>query len=194
MLAQPLILASSSPYRRSLLARLGLTFSCMAPDVDESERHGEAPSALAARLAEAKARAVAIDRGLVIGSDQVAELDGKLLRKPGRRDAALEQLLACQGKTVTFHTALCVIEAGSGRVWTHTDATTVRFAHLNLGQLERYVDVDAPFDCAGGFRMEGLGIALFSAIETTDPTALIGLPLIALVDILRQAGVDPLTD
>ena len=192
MSIRPLILASSSRYRRALLGRLGLDFSCITPDVDEAELAGEMPAALAARLAALKACAIEVRRGLVIGSDQVPELDGKILRKPGKRDTALRQLAACQGRTVSFHTAICVIDAENGRRWAHVDETRVRFARLGLEQLERYVDIDEPYDCAGGFRVEGLGITLFTSVESSDPTALIGLPLISLTRILREAGIDPL--
>lgn len=194
MTTRPLILASGSRYRSMLLARLGLGFSCIAPDVDESERRGETPAELARRLAETKARAVTADGGIVIGSDQAPELDGALLRKPGDRDNALRQLIACQGRTVSFHTAVCVIDGENDRLWTHIDETRVRFARLKRRQIEKYVAIDEPFDSAGGFRIEGLGIALFTAVESTDPTALIGLPLIALSRILREAGLDPLGD
>jgi len=193
MLTRPLILASSSPYRSALLARLGLEFSSIAPEVDESQKPGEAPAALAARLAAAKARAAGVEHGLVIGSDQVPELDGEILRKPGNREAALRQLIACQGRSVSFHTALCVADTARDSSWEHIDKTVVRFADLDTELLERYVDTEKPFDCAGGFRAEGLGIVLFTEIQSSDPTALIGLPLIALARILRVAGADPLS-
>ena len=185
----PLVLASTSPYRRGLLSRLGLPFTVECPDVDETPAAGETPAALAARLAEAKARAVA-DRhpnAWVIGSDQVAELDGRPLGKPGTRDRAMAQLAAASGRTVAFHTALCVVGPAGG-AHRHVDRTQVRFRTLDAGEIGRYLDAEQPYDCAGSFKCEGLGIVLFEAIGTDDPTALVGLPLIALAGALRAAG------
>lgn len=187
-----LLLASSSRYRRILLERLGLRFDVAAPEVDESERPGEGPEALALRLAEDKARAVNAHGTVVIGSDQAASLGDRLLRKPGGHGAALNQLVACQGRTVTFHTAVCVLRHDSGESWRHVDHTRVRFATRSRAELDRYLTIERPFDCAGGFKAEGLGIALFEGIESVDPTALIGLPLIRLTAMLRAAGLDPL--
>lgn len=185
----PLVLASTSPYRRELLARLRLPFTVERPEVDESPRPGEAPAALAARLAEAKARAVAARRpeAWVIGSDQVAELDGRPLGKPGDRVTALAQLERAAGRSVPFHTAACVVGPG-GTAFPILDRTEVRFRVLARAELERYVDAEQPFDCAGAFKCEGLGITLFEAIRSDDPTALVGLPLIALAAALRTAG------
>jgi septum formation protein len=143
-------------------------------------------------LAAAKARSMRVDDALVIGSDQVASLDGALLRKPGAAAAALRQLEAAQGKTVLFHTAVTVRDAASGAEWSHVDRTEVRFARLPRTTLERYLELDIPFDCAGSFKSEGLGVALFDRVECTDPTALIGLPLIWVAATLRAAGLDPL--
>ncbi len=187
-----LVLASTSRYRRDLLARLATGFRVMPPDVDETPRPGETALALATRLAEAKALAVA--RGcpgaLVIGSDQVAELDGRPTGKPGTREQALAQLAASSGRSVIFHTALCVADARTVPPTIHaaTDRTEVVFRTLDAGEIARYVDREQPFDAAGSFKAEGLGIALFERIDTTDPTALIGLPLIALARLLRAAG------
>lgn len=187
-----LVLASSSAYRRMLLERLGLPFRTVSPGVDEAVEPGEAPDRLAARLAEAKARAASGRADIVIGSDQVASLGDEILRKPRTHDRALAQLQRCRGRDVHFHTAVCVISAGDGRIWRHVDHTLVRFARRTDAELDRYLHRERPYDCAGGFKAEGLGIALFAGIESEDPTALIGLPLIRLARILADAGLDPL--
>lgn len=184
-----LILASTSPYRRELLSRLRLAFDTAAPAVDEAARAGEAPATLAVRLARSKAAAVARDfpGAIVIGSDQVADLDGSALGKPGHRAACVAQLQAMSGRSVAFHTAVCVhVDARSDAA---VDTTRVRFRKLSSAEIARYTDAEQPFDCAGGFKVEGLGIALFEAVESSDPTALIGLPLIATARLLRAAGV-----
>ena len=184
-----LILASTSIYRRELLARLRVPFETARPEVDESPLPGESPQALAERLAVAKAGVIAQREpaAFVIGSDQVAELDGRPLGKPGTRDAALAQLGAMSGRAVQFRTAVCVQHADQAPRFA-IDTTTVRFRALSFAEIERYVDAEQPLDCAGSFKSEGLGITLFDAIETTDPTALIGLPLIATARLLREAG------
>lgn len=188
-----LILASTSPYRRELLSRLRLPFDTVRPQVDEAALPGESPRVLAQRLAAAKAAAVAGNRtdawpnAWVIGSDQVAELDGRTIGKSGGRDAALAQLRAMSGRGVAFHTASC-LRHGDGRRFDALDTTTVRFRDLSEAEIARYLDAEQPFDCAGSFKCEGLGIALFEAIESADPTALIGLPLIATARLLRLAG------
>jgi septum formation protein len=189
-----LILASTSPYRQELLARLRLPFEALPPGVDETAAPDEAPAALAARLALAKARSLAVPGALVLGSDQVASLGGRVLRKPGSHSVAREQLLACQGQTVDFHTAAAIVETSASRVWQTVDHTRVRFATLDTRSLDAYLHAERPYDCAGGFKSEGLGIALFERIESQDPTALIGLPLIWVAATLRGAGLDPLTD
>jgi septum formation protein len=184
-----LILASTSIYRRELLERLRLPFDTARPEVDESPQPGESPLALAERLAIAKAGVIA-DRepaAFVIGSDQVAELDGRPLGKPGARDGALAQLGVMSGRAVHFRTAVCV-RHGEQAPRLAIDTTTVRFRTLSFAEIERYVDAEQPLDCAGSFKSEGLGITLFDAIETNDPTALIGLPLIATARLLREAG------
>jgi septum formation protein len=187
-----IILASTSRYRRELLARLRLPFATRSPDVVETALDGEAPAAMAARLALAKARSIA-DRGaLVIGSDQVASLDERVLRKPGTADVAVTQLRACQGKVVLFHTAVAVLATDTGETLEHVDRTAVRFRRLDAAALERYVRLESPLDCAGSFKAEGLGVALFERISSEDPTALIGLPLIFVAHALRTLGVDPL--
>lgn len=184
-----LLLASTSVYRRELLTRLGLPFDVARPDTDETPQPGEAPAALAQRLAVAKAAAVAAQhpQAWVIGSDQVAEFDGRPIGKPGDRDGALAQLAAMSGREVRFVTGLCVARHGQTSL-TALDITVVRFRRLSGAEIERYVDAEQPYDCAGSFKSEGLGIALFDAIESSDPTALIGLPLIATARLLREAG------
>ena len=183
-----LVLASTSRYRRALLDRLRLPFEVARPDVDESALPAEAPEALAVRLAAAKARAVSANRpnAWVIGSDQVADLGGVALGKPGARAAAIAQLQAMSGRAVAFRTAVCVTRGDVALA--ALDTTLVRFRTLSLDEVERYVDAEQPFDCAGSFKSEGFGIALFEAIESRDPTALVGLPLIATAGLLRQAG------
>ena len=184
-----LILASTSRYRRELLARLRLAFDVAGPETDEAPLPGEAPAALARRLAAAKAAAVARSHGdaWVLGSDQVAELEGAALGKPGGREAALAQLGAMSGRRVAFRTAVCLAHA-DGRRLDALDTTVVRFRALAGDEIARYVDAEQPFDCAGSFKSEGLGIVLFESIESRDPTALVGLPLIATTRLLRKAG------
>ena len=188
-----LVLASTSRYRRELLSRLGLPFRAVAPQVEETPRPGEAPRALACRLAQAKAEAVAAQcpGALVIGSDQVAELDGRALGKPGSVAAAEAQLAASSGRSVRFHTALCLVDTrGAAAAPTLAcDLTRVVFRALSHEDIARYVAAERPLDCAGSFKAEGLGIGLFERIENEDPTALIGLPLIALARMLRAVGV-----
>lgn len=183
-----LILASTSVYRRELLERLRLPFRTARPEVDEAPLPGETPRILAERLAQAKAQAIAqqLPGSWVIGSDQVADLDGRPLGKPGNREAAIAQLRAMSGRQVQFHTAVCVSQGE--RHLTAVDTTTVTLRPLAQDEIARYVDAEQPFDCAGSFKCEGLGVVLFEAIETRDPTALIGLPLIATAALLRQAG------
>ncbi len=185
----PLVLASTSPYRRDLLARLRLPFTVARPEVDEAPRAGEPPAALAARLAAAKAAAVAATQGdaWVLGSDQVADLDGRPLGKAGGRAAAVAQLRDMSGRQVVFHTAVCLARAGRADL-AASDRTLVSFRRLSEAEIERYVDAEQPFDCAGSFKCEGLGIALFESITSEDPTALVGLPLIATAGLLRRAG------
>jgi septum formation protein len=183
-----LILASTSPYRRALLERFGLPFGTARPDVDETPLPAEPPADVACRLAQAKASAVARQYpGVwVIGSDQVAEADGNALGKSGSRAGAVAQLRAMSGREIRFHTALCLQRDAISHL--AADVTRVRFRPLALAEIERYVDAEQPFDCAGSFKVEGLGIALFDAVHSDDPTALIGLPLIATARLLRLAG------
>jgi septum formation protein len=183
-----LLLASTSRYRRELLERLGLPLETARPEVDETPASGEAPRALAIRLAAAKAAEVAGRHPgrWVIGSDQVADLNGVPLGKPGDVAGAHAQLGAMSGQTVAFHTAVCLRR--DAQELAHCDLTQVRFRPLEAAEIARYVAAEQPLDCAGSFKCEGLGITLFEAIETSDPTALIGLPLIGLSGLLRQAG------
>lgn len=184
----PLLLASTSRYRRRLLERLGLPFGSADPGVDEQARSGEAPQALALRLATAKAAAVAAQypHACVIGSDQVASFEGQRLGKPGDRARAVAQLQAMSARRVEFHTAVCV-QSRQGRGMA-CDLTVVHFRALDAAEIARYVDAEQPLDCAGSFKAEGLGIGLFEAIDSRDPTALVGLPLIATARLLREAG------
>ncbi|WP_313205241.1 Maf family nucleotide pyrophosphatase [Stenotrophomonas sp.] len=183
-----LLLASTSRYRRELLQRLGLPFDCASPAVDETPQAGEAPPALAGRLAAAKAAEVAARHpgAWVIGSDQVADLNGQPLGKPGTVEAACAQLAAMAGQTVRFHTAISLTRDGES--FAAMDLTEVRFRPLQAQEIARYVAAEQPLDCAGSFKCEGLGISLFEAIDNRDPTALVGLPLIALCGLLRRAG------
>ena len=185
----PLILASTSRYRRELLERLHLPFHIARPDVDETPLPGETPPALARRLARAKASAIATQHpeAWIIGSDQVAALDAQPLGKPETRENALAQLGAMAGREIAFHTAVCLLR-GNEPVLEAMDVTRVRFRNLQANEIERYVDAEQPLDCAGSFKSEGLGIALFEHIESNDPTALVGLPLIALSRMLREVG------
>ncbi|WP_413084321.1 Maf family nucleotide pyrophosphatase [Tepidimonas sp.] len=187
-----LVLGSTSPYRRELLARLRVPFQTAAPHVDETPRPGEAPAALAARLARAKADDVAAryPEALVIGSDQVAELDGQPLGKPGSHERAVAQLRAMSGRTVYFHTALALVCHASGWVAEDMAHVEVRLRVLSDAEIERYLQAERPYDCAGSAKSEGLGIALLEAIVSDDPTALIGLPLIRTARWLRAAGVE----
>lgn len=186
-----IVLASTSRYRAGLLRRIIPDFEQAAPDVEEPELPEEPPRARASRLATAKARAVAANPGhaVVIGSDQVAALDGRVLHKPGSIDNAREQLRASSGKTVDFFTGLCVLDTRDGRQWTALDHTRVVFRTLADAEIARYIALENPLDCAGSFKSEGAGIALFERIESEDPSALIGLPLIALARMLREAGI-----
>lgn len=186
-----LILASTSRYRKALLEKLGKPFQCEAPEVDESPLPGESAEALVARLAHAKASAVARqhDQGLIIGSDQVCVCDGRILGKPGTVENAVAQLLAAQGKSVTFYTGLCVLDAATGRVEQLVEPFRVHFRQLDEAAIRRYVAAEQPLDCAGSFKCEGMGIVLFEALEGRDPNALIGLPLIGLVELLGRHGL-----
>ncbi len=185
-----LILASGSPYRRELLQRLQLPFEVRASKTDEAPRAGENPLELAQRLARSKADVVARENqdAWVIGSDQLAVLAGKILGKPGNAQRCIEMLRDASGQTVEFLTAVHVTSVEARRSESHVDSTVVRFRKLELGEIQRYVEREPAFDCAGGFKAEGLGITLFDGIESLDPTALIGLPMIWVAGALRRAG------
>ena len=189
-----LVLASGSPYRRELLDRLALAFESVSPSIDETPWKGEEPAELVTRLALDKARAVARERPgrVIIGSDQVATLDDEILGKPGTTENAVAMLTRCSGRSVEFLTGVCVLDGRSSDAEPamHMDITRVAFRPLNRKEITRYVDRERPLDCAGGFRSEGLGIALFDRIDSQDPTGLIGLPLIRLVEMLGAEGVE----
>jgi len=187
----PLVLASTSPTRRELLARLGLSFEVHAPQVDEAARPGESPAALALRLAQAKAQAAAAHcaAGLIIGSDQVAVVGGQVLGKPGDRARAAAQLALASGQVILFQTAVCLLNTATGDVATRLVPFEVQLRRLGVAQIERYLDREQPFDCAGSLRSEGLGVTLCERMTGDDPTALLGLPLIALCELLRRQGV-----
>jgi septum formation protein len=192
--APRLILASTSRYRRELLTRLRLPFEVQAPGVEETPLPDEAPAAVALRLALTKARAVAAtaDDAVVIGSDQVAELGGRTIGKPLTHERAREQLEAMSGQRVLFHTAVAVVRRDRGFERVLLAPVTVTFRNLTSGEIERYLRLEVPYDCAGSAKSEALGVALLDAIDSDDPTTLIGLPLIRTCALLRQAGLDPL--
>lgn len=191
-----LILGSSSRYRKELLARLQLPFEIAIPDIDESPLNGEAPETTAMRLAREKAAAIAIQSpdALIIGSDQVATLDGEQIGKPGSHENALKQLQKMRGRRVIFHTALCLWDSRKSTpeesIQLQNVQTFVTFRNLPDAELDAYLRIEQPYDCAGSAKNEGLGIAVIEKIESTDPTALTGLPLIALTTMLRQAGME----
>lgn len=186
-----LVLGSTSPFRKELLARLGLPFVTAAPAVDETPQPGEAPQELVRRLALAKAAAVAADHpdALIIGSDQVACIDDRVLGKPGNRETAMLQLEQASGRCVTFFTGLCLLNSATGRSQVVCEPFRVHFRNLERDRIERYLDREQPYQCAGSFKSEGLGISLFERLEGDDPNALIGLPLIRLVNMLQEEGV-----
>ncbi|MGO4305413.1 Maf-like protein [Cupriavidus sp. RAF12] len=186
----PLILGSSSPYRRELLARLRLPFEVATPNIDETPLPGEAPEATALRLSRLKAEAIAARHpgALVIGSDQVCTLDGTQIGKPGNHEKAMAQLRQMRGRTVTFHSALCLLDGRTGQAQVADVQTHATFRDVSDTDLDTYLRLETPYDCAGSAKAEGLGIALLARVESDDPTALIGLPLIALTGMLRAAG------
>lgn len=190
-MSPPLLLASSSAARRQLLARLGLAFTCASPDIDEAPLPGEAAEALAGRLSRAKAEALAATHPhhLIIGSDQALEVEGRILGKPGDFARARQQLQLLSGREVTFHTGLCLLDSGSGRCRLTVEPYTVAFRDLDAATIERYLRAEEPWGCAGSFKSEGLGIALFRHFSGRDPNSLVGLPLMALVDFLACEGI-----
>jgi 7-methyl-GTP pyrophosphatase len=186
-----LILGSTSPFRRELLNKLGLDFDVDAPDIDESMHPGEQPDEFVQRLALEKAHAVATrhDNALVIGSDQVACIGSNILGKPGNRDKAIAQLTEASGKRVSFYTGLCLLNSENGRSQVICEPFHVHFRNLSQEQIARYLDAEEPYNCAGSFKSEGLGISLFERLEGDDPNSLIGLPLIRLITMLEQEGI-----
>ena len=190
MTCRQLVLASTSPFRRELLSRLGLPFSVADPRTDESPQPHETPEAMALRLAEAKARAVipAFPDALIIGSDQLAVLDGQVYGKPGTHDNAVQQLRTMRGRTVNFFTGLCLLDARTGEAHVRGVPTLVTFRDLNDAEIETYLRREQPYQCAGSAKSEGLGIAIIERMQGDDPNALIGLPLIALCGLLKGAG------
>lgn len=191
MLPAPLILASSSQYRQALLHKLGLPFTTAVPDIDESTRPGETPEQLVARLATEKAQAVASshDQGWIIGSDQVCVINQQILGKPGTIEAAFAQLRQASGQAITFYTGLCLLDATNGKRQLIVEPYRVHFRQLSDEMIKHYLQLEQPLDCAGSFKSEGLGITLFTAFEGRDPNSLIGLPLMALIDMLALWGV-----
>jgi septum formation protein len=188
--APTIFLASSSPYRRGLLDRFLNDYETVSPDVDESNSQGLPPAELATYLARKKAEAIAINarQALIIGADQLAVLDDRVLGKPGDHQKAVEQLLAASGKAVTFLTAVCILDPIGRTRFEHKDVTTVRFRQFDRRLADAYLRHDEPYDCAGSFKLEGAGFVLFESVKTDDPTALIGLPMIWLADRLLQLG------
>ena len=191
MLQKKLVLGSSSPYRKELLERLGVPFECVSADIDESRHEGETPETLCVRLAREKALKVKsmVGEAIVIGSDQVAVLGEKILGKPHTRERAIEQLSSMQGQTVYFLTALCII-GEKGEIFETMVPTIVTMKKLSVKTIENYLDREQPFNCAGSAKIEKLGIALMKEVRSTDPTALIGLPLIETVNLLAKAGLE----
>ena len=189
----PIVLASGSASRRALMERLHLDFTVDAPGIDETPRPGEEPAQLVTRLAQAKAEAIAARHpgAVIIGSDQAAVREGEILGKPGNRDAAIDQLTRSSGRVLEFMTGVCVLDSRAAHPdpIVHVDFTRVAFRPLGPEQIERYVDLDEPFDCAGSFRAESFGIALFERLDAQDPTGLLGLPLIWLTSALQSVGV-----
>ncbi len=186
-----LVLASTSPFRAELLGRLGLSFTCVSPECDETPLEGEPLHDLVTRLAESKARSVSAEfpESLIIGSDQVAELDGNMLGKPASHENAVRQLMASSGNRVVFHTGLCLYDSGRDLCLLDDVVYSVTFRHLSEIQIERYLRAERPYQCAGSFKSEGLGVTLFEKMQGDDPNALIGLPLIRLCDMLKQVGI-----
>lgn len=186
-----LILASSSPYRRALLDRLQLSYQACSPEIDESRLEHETPEAYVRRLSREKAEAITarFPQALIIGSDQTAVLNGEILGKPGTHERAFQQLQRAAGHHVDFLTGLCLLDSANGDAQTEVVTTRVHFRPLDDATIERYLQLEQPYDCAGSFRSEALGISLFERIEGEDPTALVGLPLISLISMLHQAGL-----
>ena len=191
---QPIVLASASPYKKMLLDRLGIPFTCCAPNIDESPTSTEGGAVLAQRLAEQKAQHIAqqFPQAIVIGADQTAVLDGQILGKPGNHQRAVAQLSAQSGRTVLFHSGISLARYTQGKLeyQSRVNSTEVSFRPLSQQQIDHYLEIEQPYDCAGSFKSEAMGISLFSAINSNDPTALIGLPLIDLCSMLVEWDID----
>ena len=189
-----ILLASSSSYRRELLQKLHLPFSWASPNINEAALPEQSPQALTLRLAEQKAKALAANHPehLIIGSDQVATLDGAIIGKPGTHSTAVEQLQKCRGRDLVFLTSICLLNTKTGKTQLSLETYNVSFRELSDQQIDRYLRLEQPYDCAGSFKAEGLGISLFNKMEGEDPNTLIGLPLIALIRMLNNEGIDPL--
>ena len=189
-----IVLASSSPYRKDLLSKILDNFTCESPNIEEAQIPSESFEEMAERLSFEKAKALESKHpnSLIIGSDQVASIDEQILRKPGNADKNFEQLKLCQGKTAHFYTGLCLLNTRTGKHQSSVEHYATKFRTLSTPQLKNYIEKEKPFNCAGGFKMEGLGISLFEAIEGKDPNILIGLPLIRLIDMLENEGISVL--
>lgn len=189
-----IILASTSPYRRALLEKLGIAFECAAPGVDETPTPGESPRHLVLRLAQAKAQSLAgsYPNHLIIGSDQVCVLDGEIAGKPLTEEKAFQQLMKARGNIITFYTGLALYNSATGHLQTECEPFDVHFRHLSEQEINDYLRKERPLNCAGSFKSEGLGIALFDRLEGRDPNTLVGLPLIALCQMLRREHANPL--
>jgi MAF protein len=193
---QSIVLASSSPYRKELLSKLNISFSAEAPNIDETPLASESPSALVERLAKAKTAAIAnkYSSALIIGSDQVASVDNTILSKPGNFNNAFAQLKQCSANIVTYYTGLCVLNSETNINQIHTERYQLHFRPLTDQEISNYLQLEQPFDCAGSIKSEGLAINLFESFQGRDPNALIGLPLIQLLKMLRTEGINPLLD
>lgn len=193
-MSTPIVLASTSPYRQQLLEKLALEFDCCSPEVDETALENESPTDLVLRLAKLKAAAGAKQKpnSIVIGSDQIAVINNQIIGKPLNRETAISQLTAASGQSITFYTGLALHNGNTGEVEAIVEPFTVHFRNLSHKQICNYVDIEQPYYCAGSFKSEGLGIALFERLEGKDPNTLIGLPLISLIDLLHRQGVDVL--
>lgn len=192
----PLVLGSTSPFRKAILEKLNLTFTCASPNIDESALKDETPQQLVERLAIEKAKAVSqnFSNALIIGSDQVAVCDEEIIGKPHRLENAIKQLSSFSGKVITFYTGLCVLNSDTGVVKSLIEPFNVHFKQLSIDEITNYLNAEQPFNCAGSFKSEGLGICLFNKLEGDDPNTLIGLPLIKLVALLKAHGVDVLAE
>ncbi|WP_076417848.1 nucleoside triphosphate pyrophosphatase [Colwellia sp. UCD-KL20] len=195
MASRTIVLGSTSPFRKALLQKLNIPFECAKPNIDETAHKGESPIELVERLAIEKAQAISnFPNSLIIGSDQVALCDDEILGKPHNFDNAVKQLTKFSGKAVTFYTGLCVLDCSTNKVHSLVEPFTVHFNQLSQNEIENYIKAEEPYNCAGSFKSEGLGICLFNKLEGEDPNALIGLPLIKLVSLFKQHNFDVLSE